>query len=145
MKLRCLCSLVVLSVAISLTANDYDLQKPFGFCTRSSRTSDASQYAFEMTGGGCFEYPVTGVSSSKVITLTSTGKNMKNDIANAIKNYDVIVFDGSQWTTLNSASPSLPQLIDKSKTVIVSIPQAGFKSLLAGWEEAKKTFGEHIK
>lgn len=114
MKLRCLCSLVVLSVAISLTANDYDLQKPFGFCTRSSRTSDASQYAFETTGGGCFEYPVTGVSSSKVITLTSTGKNMKNDIANAIKNYDVIVFDGSQGDFLVESTISLSNISGKT-------------------------------
>ena len=28
---------------------------------------------------------------------------------------------------------------------LADIAQAGFKSLLAGWEEAKKTFGEHRK
>ncbi len=114
MKLRYLCSYVLFLLAISITANDFDLQKPFGFCTRLSRTSTEGQYAFEVSGGGCYEYPVTGVSSNKVVTLTSTGKNMKSDIVNAVKNYDVIIFDGSQGDFLIENTISLNSICNKT-------------------------------
>ncbi len=85
---------MVLCLSVSAMAQStYDLQKPFGFCTVSSRTSSSSTYT--ITGGGCYTYPVTGVSESKVITLTSTGQDMKSAIKNAIDNYSVIIFDGS--------------------------------------------------
>ena len=77
----------------AMAQSTYDLQKPFGFCTVSSRTDKTSTYS--ITGGGCYTYPVTGVSSSKVITLTSSGQDMKSAIKNAIDNYSVIIFDGS--------------------------------------------------
>ena len=111
---RYLCSFVMLLLTVSLTASSYDLQKPFGFCTRSSRTSANSQYAYDITGGGCYEYPVTGVSSSKVITLTSTGADMKNAIANAVKKYDVIIFDGSQGDFLVQSTISLSDISGKT-------------------------------
>lgn len=114
MKQRYLCSLVLLSLSLTLTASSYDLQKPFGFCTRSSRNSDASQYAYNITGGGCYEYPVTGVSSDKVVTLTSTGNDMKSAISNAIKNYDVIIFDGSQGDFLLSSTISFSGISGKT-------------------------------
>ena len=85
---------MVLCLSVSAMAQStYDLQKPFGFCTVSSRTDKTSTYS--ITGGGCYTYPVTGVSSSKVITLTSSGQDMKSAIKNAIDNYSVIIFDGS--------------------------------------------------
>ena len=85
---------MVLCLSVSAMAQStYDLQKPFGFCTVSSRTSSSSTYT--VTGGGCYTYPVTGVSESKVIILTSTGQDMRSAIDNAIKNYSVIIFDGS--------------------------------------------------
>ena len=96
------------------TAGDLDQGKPFGFCTRTSRTNASEQYAYSMTGGGCYEYPVTGVSSSKVTTLTSTGKNMKDQIANAIKKYDVIVFDGSKGDFIVSSTISLSGISNKT-------------------------------
>ena len=74
-------------------ADGFDTSKPFGFCTRSSRTDAGSTY--NITGGGCYTYPVEGVSSDKVITLVSNGSDMKSDIQNAIKKYDVIILDGS--------------------------------------------------
>ena len=86
-------SLVTLVVSLTSMATDYDQDKPFGFCTRSSRTDANSTY--NVTGGGCYTYPVTGVSESKVITLTSTGQDMKSAIKNAIDTYSVIIFDGS--------------------------------------------------
>ncbi len=85
---------MVLCLSVSAMAQStYDLQKPFGFCTVSSRTSSSSTYT--VTGGGCYTYPITGVSESKVITLTSSGQDMKSAIKNAIDNYSVIIFDGS--------------------------------------------------
>ena len=94
MKLRNIFSLVLLCFSASVMAQStYDLQKPFGFCTVSSRTNSSSTYS--VTGGGCYTYPVTGVSESKIKVLTSTGEDMRSVIENAINNYSVIVFDGS--------------------------------------------------
>lgn len=71
-----------------------DKDAPFGYATMSSRT-DASQ-TFNLTGGGCYTYPVTGVDESKVITLTAKNVTKDDDIKNAIKKHDVIIFDGSE-------------------------------------------------
>ena len=114
MKLRYLSLLVMAAMALNLTANDYDLQEPFGFCTRSSRTNTASQYAYDITGGGCYEYPVTGVSSSKVITLTSTGADMMKTISDAISKYDVIVLDGSKGDFIISSVMSFNGISGKT-------------------------------
>ena len=97
---------------LSLTAADYDQNKPFGFCTVSSRTDASNTY--NVTGGGCYTYPVTEVSSDKVITLTSTGKDMKTAIANAIKNYNVIIFDGSKGDFIVSSNMELNGIKDKT-------------------------------
>ena len=94
MKLRNIFLLVLLCFSASVMAQSTcDLQKPFGFCTVSSRTNSSSTYS--VTGGGCYTYPVTGVSESKIKVLTSTGEDMRSVIENAINNYSVIVFDGS--------------------------------------------------
>lgn len=82
--------------------SDYDQNAPFGFCTVSSRTNASSTY--NITGGGCYTYPVTGVSESKVTTLTSTGTDMRSAIINAINSYDVIVLDGSKGDFIVSKS-----------------------------------------
>lgn len=89
-------SLMLLSTAAAFGGgtSSLDLGKPFGFCTLSSRTANTT---YNITGGGCYEYPVpSSVSSSKVITLTSTGKDMRSAIESAINNYSVIIFDGSK-------------------------------------------------
>ena len=93
MKLRYFLSFIIVMLALTVAASDYDQQKPFGFCTRSSRTDATKTY--EVTGGGCWTYPVTGVESSKITVLKSTGADMKSTIQNAIKQYSVIIFDGS--------------------------------------------------
>ena len=46
-------------LSLAATAQTYDLNAPFGFCTRSSRT-DAS-ITYNLTGGGCYTYPVPDV------------------------------------------------------------------------------------
>lgn len=86
---------MVASVVVTMGAMaQSDKDAPFGYATMSSRT-DASQ-TFNLTGGGCFTYPVTGVDESKVITLTAKTVTKDDDIKNAIKKYDVIILDGSE-------------------------------------------------
>ena len=97
MKLRKIYSFMLLCLSASAASQStYDQQMPFGFCTVSSRTNSSSTY--NITGGGCYEYPVpASVNASKVKILTSTGNDMRSDISNAINNdaYSVIIFDGS--------------------------------------------------
>ena len=99
-------------LVLSVTATEYDQNKPFGFCTVSSRTDASNTY--QVTGGGCYTYPVTGVSSDKVITLTSTGKDMKTAITNAIKNYSIIIFDGSKGDFIISKKIELDGIKDRT-------------------------------
>lgn len=106
--------MALLSMSLTLSASSYDLQKPFGFCTRSSRTSDASQYAYDVTGGGCYTYPVTGVDARRVATLTSNGKDMGADIHDAISKHDIVVFDGSQGDFIISSIISLNGISGKT-------------------------------
>lgn len=92
MKKYLLTTLVALFSLIAVAA-DYDQNKPFGFCTRSSRTDATSTY--NITGGGCYTYPLPSDFAGKVIVLKSNGQDMRNNIQNAIKQNDVIIFDGS--------------------------------------------------
>lgn len=73
--------------------SSYDANAPFGFATRNSRTDVSSTNSYNVTGGGCYLYPVTGVDASKVITLKATDSNHTSEIQKAIKNYSVIIFD----------------------------------------------------
>ncbi len=95
------------------TKSQYDLDAPFGFCTVSSRTNNNP---YSITGGGCYQYPVTGVAESKVTTLTSNGTDMRNAIINAINDYDVIVFDGSNGDFIVSKNIDLEGV--KGKTLL---------------------------
>jgi len=113
MKLSFLTTAAAMLLAITAAAENspYDLLKPFGFCTRSSRTTETP---YNITGGGCYTYPVNGVDESKVITLTSTGKDMKAAITNAIKSNSVIIFDGSQGDFIVSSLISLDNISGKT-------------------------------
>ena len=96
MKSRIISMAALLLATLSATAQStYDLNAPFGFCTRSSRT-DASQ-TYDMTGGGCYTYPIPDGFTGRVVTLTSKGEgvDMKADIQNGIKNSEVLILDGS--------------------------------------------------
>lgn len=92
---KCFLTLVAALTALTTVAADYDQNAPFGFCTRSSRTDAGS--TFEVTGGGCYTYPVPENFEGKVVVLKSNGQDMKSTIENAIKNKDnnVIILDGS--------------------------------------------------
>ena len=89
-------------LALAVVATDYDLNKPFGFCTRSSRTDANSTY--NVTGGGCYSYPVPSDFTGKVIVLKSNGEDMKSSIQKAIKQNDVIIFDGSNGDFIVSSN-----------------------------------------
>ena len=93
MRLAAIFLLLVLSQVVAAT--DYDLDKPFGFCTRYSRTNSDS--IFHVTGGGCYTYPIPKSFTGKVVVLTSTGHDMKAVIQKAIndRENDIIIFDGS--------------------------------------------------
>lgn len=124
------------------TKSDYDLDAPFGFCTVSSRTTNTP---YSITGGGCYQYPVTGVAESKVTTLTSNGTDMRNAIINAINNYDVIVFDGSNGDFIVSKNIDLEGVTGKTllgingarlctqwyltSEMIAALDEAGVKSM----------------
>ena len=109
---KCLFTVLVAFLTLTVAATDYDLDKPFGFCTVSSRTDASSTY--NVTGGGCYTYPIAGVSSDKVITLTSTGKDMKAAIIDAVKNYNVIIFDGSKGDFIVSSNMELNGIKDRT-------------------------------
>ena len=100
-----LLTLVSLALSLSAIATDYDQNKPFGFCTRASRT-DASK-TYDITGGGCYTYPVPGNFTGKVIVLKSNGQDMKSTIQNAIKQNDVIIFDGTDGDFIVSSNISV--------------------------------------
>ena len=101
MKKYLLTTLVALFSLIAVAA-DYDQNKPFGFCTRSSRTDAACTY--NITGGGCYTYPIPNDFKGKVVVLKSNGQDMKKDIQNAIKQNDVIIFDGSDGDFIVSSN-----------------------------------------
>ena len=101
MKKYLLTTLAALFSLITVAA-DYDQNKPFGFCTRSSRTDAACTY--NITGGGCYSYPIPNGFAGKVIVLKSNGQDMKKDIQNAIKQNDVIIFESSSSMVLMATS-----------------------------------------
>ena len=100
-KYLLLISLMVCAIAAKANLSVYDLNKPFGWVNCTSQTSGDS---YETTGGG---------NGSK-ITLTSTGKDMKTEISNALKNYDIIVFDGSEGDFILSSYIKMDKLKDKT-------------------------------
>lgn len=109
--------LILFLAFVSLSAraqiSSYDLQRPFGFCMQASRTDNIP---YNITGGGCYEYPVENVSSSDVITLTSSGADMRSTIESAIKKYSVIILDGTNGDFKISSTISLNAI--SGKTII---------------------------
>lgn len=93
----------MLSVMAMAQNQDYDQNKPFGFCTRSSRTNASNTY--NTTGGGCYTYPVPE-GTTGVVVLKSNGQDMKNTIQNAIKSgaNKVIILDGSEGDFIVSST-----------------------------------------
>ena len=96
-------SSILAMTVVAQDLSDYDQNAPFGFCTRSSRT-DATQ-TYDITGGGCYTYPVPASLADKTIVLTADGTNdMKGAIQNAIKKYDIVILDGSNGDFIVSSN-----------------------------------------
>ena len=96
-------TLLLAAFSLSAIADDFDTSKPFGFCTMNSRT-EATPY--DITGGGCYTYPIPSDFTGKVIELKSDGPSadMKAKIQNAIKQNDVVILDGSNGDFIISSS-----------------------------------------
>ncbi len=107
-----LLALCIFMLSQAVIANDYDLNAPFGFCTLSSRTDASSTY--DITGGGCYTYPIPDTFEGTVAVLTSTGGDMKSAIESAIKSNQVVVLDGSEGDFMVSSSIS----VTSNRTII---------------------------
>ena len=103
--MRIFTTFILLALSLIASATDYDQNKPFGFCTRLSRT-DASA-TFNVTGGGCYTYPLAESFTGKVTVLKSNGQDMKRTIENAVKQNDIIIFDGAQGDFIVSSNVSI--------------------------------------
>lgn len=131
MRLAAILLLLVLSQTVAAT--DYDMDKPFGFCTRSSRTNSDSIY--NITGGGCHTYPIPDCFTGKAVVLTSTGHDMKAIIQKTINNdeNDVIIFDGSAGDFILSGKVN----IKASNKTLLGIHNACIRTQFYVTEELK--------
>ena len=116
--MRTITTLLLLALSLTAIATDYDQNKPFGFCTVSSRTNAGSTY--DCKGGGVWTYPIPEDFTGKVITLKSNGNDMKSAIQNAIKQYDIIILDGSEGDFIVSQNIGF----DKGNKTILGINNA---------------------
>ena len=103
--MRIFTTFILLALSLIASATDYDQNKPFGFCTRLSRTDAAA--TFYVTGGGCYTYPLAESFTGKVTVLKSNGQDMKRTIENAVKQNDIIIFDGAQGDFIVSSNVSI--------------------------------------
>ena len=110
---KILFTMTLMAVTMTAAATDYDQNKPFGFCTVSSRTDASSTY--NITGGGCYTYPIPDGFTGKVKVLTSNGQDMKSTIQNAIKQNDVVILDGADGDFIVSSNVGITA---SNKTII---------------------------
>ncbi len=99
-------------LSLAAAAEDYNLNKPFGFCTVSSRTETSSTY--DITGGGIYTYPTDGFTG-KVIILKSNSQDQQAAIQNAIKQNDVVILDGADGEFIVSSNVGISA---SNKTII---------------------------
>lgn len=98
----CLATLFNMSADAQLAKQD--LNAPFGWANCSSATNGED---YTVTGGG---------QSDNRITLTSTGSDMRKEISDALKKYDVIVLDGSAGDFILSSAVDMNGL--ENKTIV---------------------------
>lgn len=93
---RFLYSLLCTLLCVAANAqSSYDLNQPFGFATRTSRTDASDAAKYNITGGGAITYEEAKASANKIVLTSKGTTTMDTEISNAIKNYSVIIFDGS--------------------------------------------------
>lgn len=131
-----LLTLTATLLSMTAVADGYDLDKPFGFCTVSSRTDASSTY--DITGGGVYTYPIPDGFTGKVTTLKSNGQDMKGDILNAIKQYDVVILDGADGEFIVSSNIG----ITASNKTIIGINNAIISTKWYVTDEIKKALND---
>lgn len=113
-----LVSLLLMMLPLSVVADDtmssWDLNQPFGFVTRTSRTGTGDSYAYAVTGGGVKTPTETVPSGKTVITLTATDVTSDNVLKNAISNNDIVILDGKNGDFTISKQMSLSGLQNKT-------------------------------
>lgn len=92
--------------------SQYDINAPFGWANCTSLTQGD---AYKVTGGA--DKKVTG-EGGKQITLVSDGKDMRQRIMDAIRDYDIIILDGKGGDFIVS---STMRMKDISNRTIVGI------------------------
>ncbi len=60
--------------------------------------------SYDISGGGCYSYPIPNDFTGRVVVLKSNGKDMKSKIESAVKQNDVIILDGSMGDFLVSGN-----------------------------------------
>ena len=100
--MRLIAVFLLSALSLTMSAVHYDTAKPFGFCTRASRTDAGS--IFDVTGGGCYTYPVPDSFTGKVVVLKSDGHDMRQTIEDAVIQYDVVILDGSNGDFIVSSN-----------------------------------------
>lgn len=131
-----LLTLTATLLSMTAVADGYDLDKPFGFCTVSSRTDKSSTY--DITGGGVYTYPIPESFTGKVTTLKSNGQDMKGTIQNAIKQYDVVILDGADGEFIVSSNIG----ITASNKTIIGINNAIISTKWYVTDEIKKALND---
>ena len=107
MKVRlflALSSLILASAPLSVAAvkqQPASADVPFGWATALSLTEGSG---YELTGG----------DPARTVVLLSNGMDMREDVIKAVKDYDVIVFDGARGDFIISSSISFRGLRGKS-------------------------------
>lgn len=115
--LSLLLMLLPLSVAADDTMSSWDLNQPFGFVTRTSRTQSGDSYVYALTGGGACDYTTAkSITGKTVKTLTAADVTKDDDIKSAIKNSDIVILDGSKGDFIISAQISISS--QKNKTIL---------------------------
>lgn len=100
--MRLIAVFLLAALSLTMSAIDFDTDKPFGFCTRASRINADSTY--HVTGGGCYTYPVPDSFTGKIVVLKSDGLDMWQTIEDAVGQYDVVILDGSNGDFIVSSN-----------------------------------------
>lgn len=128
MKKLTLLAIAVLSLWIAASAqlSTHDYNAPFGWATCQSMASGDS---YNLTGGG----------DGSVTTLSATGSDMRTAITKAIKEYDVVILDGSMGDFIISSTLDLKELTNKT---IVGINDARICTQFYVTDEIKSALDE---
>ena len=142
-------SLLLLFVIIPTHAqlSEYDKNSPFGWAVCTSMTSGD-------------DYALVGGNAGRSITLINNKSDMRSTITDAIKNYDVIVLDGSMGDFVISSTIELKGLNNKTivginnarictefyvtDEIVAALDNAGVKNLSSSGGGGRLSNGESV-